>query len=79
MSFKISRRQLWPATLAAPGAVLLNRPLAAQERPESLIWSPESIRWDRTDADGTKYAVIDGDRERPGQPFTYAFWMPDGV
>ncbi|MCX6598322.1 MAG: cupin domain-containing protein [Acidobacteria bacterium] len=79
MSVSISRRNLWSAALATPFAALLNQPLAAQERPESLIWSPDSIRWDRTDPDGTKYAVIDGDRERPGQPFTYAFWMPDGV
>ena len=79
MSHKISRRHLWPATLSLPLSSLVSQPAAAQERPESLIWSPDSIRWERTDPDGTKYAVIDGERERPGQPFTYAFWMPDGV
>lgn len=31
------------------------------------------------DPDGTKYAVLDGDREKAGAPLTHAFWMPGGV
>jgi uncharacterized RmlC-like cupin family protein len=51
----------------------------AKEKPESLIWSPDTIQWQRHDQDGTKYAVLDGSRDTPGQPFTYAFWMPGKI
>lgn len=53
--------------------------LAASDAPEKRVWSAESIVWQRIDKDGTKYAVLDGDREAVGKPFTYAFWMPGGV
>ncbi len=39
----------------------------------------DRIQWQRTEKSGAKYAVLDGDRDRPGSPFTYAFWMPAGV
>lgn len=54
-------------------------PLVRPERPEALIFAPDAIRWQRTESDGTKYAVLDGDRDKPGTLFTYAFWMPGGV
>jgi uncharacterized RmlC-like cupin family protein len=54
-------------------------PLFAAEDPATLLWRPQDIVWQRTDPDGTKYAILDGDREKPGAPFTYAFWMPDGA
>lgn len=44
----------------------------------STILKPEQIRWQEINADGSKYAVIEGDRSKPG-PFTYAFFLPDGV
>ena len=44
-----------------------------------VIWKPSEIRWQRTDPDGSKYAVIDGDRDQVGKPFTYALWMPAGL
>ncbi len=43
------------------------------------VWRPEDIEWQRKDPDGTRYAVLDGDRARAGAPFSYAFWMPGGV
>lgn len=46
---------------------------------KQMIWSPDQIHWQRQDPDGTRYSVLRGDREKPGQPFTYAFWMPGGV
>jgi mannose-6-phosphate isomerase-like protein (cupin superfamily) len=66
------------------GAALLGtpRPLSSADEalePAKMIWSPEQIQWQRLDADGTKYAVLRGDRDQPGKPFTYAFWMPGGV
>lgn len=53
--------------------------LAESDAPEKRYWNAESIVWQRIDQDGTKYAVLDGDREAAGKPFTYAFWMPGGV
>lgn len=44
-----------------------------------LIWNASTIKWQRHDPDGTRYAVLDGSRDTPGQPFTYAFYMPGGV
>jgi mannose-6-phosphate isomerase-like protein (cupin superfamily) len=49
------------------------------EKPEDLVWWLDKIRWQREEFGGARYAVIDGDREKPGEPFTYAFWMPPGV
>jgi hypothetical protein len=49
------------------------------ENPESLIWSLDKIQWQREEFGGAKYAVIDGDREKPGSPFSYAFWIPPRV
>jgi quercetin dioxygenase-like cupin family protein len=43
------------------------------------IWNPDRIRWQREEEGGARYAVLEGDRERPGEPFTYAFWMPSGL
>jgi quercetin dioxygenase-like cupin family protein len=45
---------------------------------ESLIWNPDRIRWQREEEGGAKYAVLDGDREKVGASFSYAFWMPNG-
>lgn len=47
--------------------------------PSDLVWSLDNIRWQREEYGGAKYAVIDGDRDKTGSPFTYAFWMPAGL
>lgn len=49
------------------------------ERPETLVWDPDKIRWQPDDPPGAKYAVLDGDRDRRGALFSYAFWLPGGV
>ncbi len=41
-------------------------------------WNPENIFWQRTDSDGTKWAVLEGDKDAPGKAFTYAFFLPAG-
>jgi quercetin dioxygenase-like cupin family protein len=71
---KISRRSL-------PSALLNTLALSTglQEDPKSLIWKPENILWQPDDPPGAKYAVLDGDRERKGGLFTYAFWLPAGA
>ena len=40
--------------------------------------TPDAIPWQRTDCDGTRFALLEGKRE-PGVPFTYAFLIPAGV
>lgn len=42
------------------------------------VWTPETIVWQRTEPNGGKYAVLEGSRDTPGQPFTYAYLLPDG-
>ncbi len=49
------------------------------DAPKNRVWSADQIEWQRIDKDGTKYAVLDGNRDEAGKPFTYAFWMPGGV
>jgi hypothetical protein len=44
-----------------------------------LAWTPETIHWQRTNPDGTRFALLEGVRDRPGVPFTYAFFIPAGV
>ena len=42
-------------------------------------WNPDSIIWQRTNPDGTRFALLEGIRDTPGVPFTYAFFIPAGV
>lgn len=72
-----SRREL-PLAFAA---LVRQRLDAAPQRqtPESLVWSNDTIAWQPDDPPGAKYAVLDGDRTKPGTLFTYAFWLPGGV
>ena len=44
----------------------------------SVVWDPKSIHWQDINQDGSKYAVLEGDRSKPGS-FTYAFFLPNGV
>jgi quercetin dioxygenase-like cupin family protein len=41
-------------------------------------WDANSIVWQRQDSDGTKWAVLEGDKDAPGKTFTYAFFIPAG-
>ena len=43
------------------------------------IWRPDEIRWQREDSDGTRYAILHGDRANANGLFVYAFWMPAGA
>jgi hypothetical protein len=46
---------------------------------EIRICEPDSIRWEFDRPHGCKLALLEGDMCTPGVPFTYAFFMPDGV
>ncbi len=43
------------------------------------VWTPESIPWQAAAPNGTKYALLEGDRDKAGGVFTYAFFVPAGV
>lgn len=53
--------------------------LISKPRHAPTYWKVDSIRWDTTFADGTKLAILEGPRDIPGQAFSYAFYMPDGI
>jgi quercetin dioxygenase-like cupin family protein len=58
---------------------LFNLMAAAFLQTTTQTWSPDRIRWQQVNPDGSKYAVLEGDRDKAGEPFTYAFFLPDGV
>jgi quercetin dioxygenase-like cupin family protein len=45
---------------------------------QAQSWTPDTIQWQEVNADGTKYSVLEGRRDVPGQAFTYAFFIPAG-
>lgn len=63
-------------TLSALLVVLLGS-LAFGQSPVKT-WDPGNIIWQRTDPDGSKWAVLEGDKDAPGKAFTYAFLVPAG-
>lgn len=61
----------WIALLLA----LVTPPLAAQQ---PQVWNAQTIQWQDSAADGTRYALLEGRRDVPGESFTYAFFIPAG-
>jgi hypothetical protein len=43
----------------------------------SGAWTPDTITWQETGADGSKYALLDGDKT--SGTFSYAFFLPAGL
>ncbi len=41
-------------------------------------WDATNIQWQKVDSDGTKWAVLEGDKDAAGKTFTYAFFIPAG-
>ena len=41
--------------------------------------TPATIPWEATAPDGTRFALLEGQREAAGQQFSYAFALPGGV
>ena len=52
---------------------------ALDSSPELLVWNPDEIEWQLDRPQGCKLTILQGDVNTPGVPFTYAFYMPDGV
>jgi hypothetical protein len=49
------------------------------EAARAEAWTLASIPWQTQAPDGTKYALLEGSRDRAGKTFTYAFFIPAGV
>ena len=49
-------------------------PAVQAQQPQA--WTPATIHWQEVNADGTKYAVLQGRRDVAGEAFTYAFFIP---
>lgn len=41
-------------------------------------WTAKTIQWESTSPDGTKWAVLEGKSDIPGEAFTYAAFIPAG-
>ena len=41
-----------------------------------LSWFWSEIRWQQLNPDGTKFALLQGNRESAGEQFTYALLIP---
>src|ERR671924_974821 len=63
------------ATLALLGGAVL----FAQSAPQVKEWNAGNIVWQSTEPDGTKHAILEGDRNAAGKSFTYALFVPAGA
>ncbi len=52
---------------------------AVSAPPGAVVITPATIPWGPTAADGTRFALLDGQREVAGQQFSYAFALPPGA
>jgi quercetin dioxygenase-like cupin family protein len=50
----------------------------AQSAPTVKAWDATNITWQSTDQDGTKHAVLEGNKNAPGKAFTYAAFVSAG-
>ena len=57
-------------------AVLLFSVAAFAQSPQA--WDAKTIVWQDLDHDGTKWAVLEGDKDATDKAFTYAFFIPAG-
>jgi quercetin dioxygenase-like cupin family protein len=68
-----------PMRRLAPLLLLAAAPLAAAAPLTGGGWSVDQIPWQTEGAHGTRFALLEGRRDRPGTAFTYAFSIPAGV
>jgi hypothetical protein len=45
----------------------------------AVVISPDAIPWAPPAADGSRFALLDGERDKAGQQFSYAFALPPGL
>lgn len=64
-------------TLVA-GIMVLVGTLAIGQSTAVKTWDPNNIVWQNSYPDGTKWSVLEGDKDAAGKAFTYAFYVPAG-
>lgn len=52
---------------------------AATAPPGAVVITPATIPWGPAAADGSRFALLDGQRDVAGQNFSYAFALPAGA
>jgi hypothetical protein len=50
----------------------------AEQTKQPQAWNAKNIEWQKTDADGTKWSVLEGRSDVAGEAFTYAAFLPAG-
>jgi hypothetical protein len=61
---------------AALPAKQTTTPQQSEKAPQA--WDAKTIVWQKVDPDGTKWAVLEGKSDVPGEAFTYAAFVPAG-
>lgn len=51
---------------------------AAERNKTPQAWDARTIEWQQTDPDGSKWAILEGHSDVPGEAFTYAALIPAG-
>jgi quercetin dioxygenase-like cupin family protein len=69
--------QLVHVTLLIAVLRLLTTPVQQADKPQG--WTAQTIHWQTVDPDGSKWAVLQGRSDVPGQAFTYAAFVPAGA
>ena len=63
-------------------ALIMNLVLLAAPVTEPIrvprAWDAKTIVWQKVDSDGTKWSVLEGRSDVPGEAFTYAAFVPAG-
>ncbi len=62
----------------AASVILVGAFAVAQSGPTTKAWDATNIVWQNTDSDGTKHAILEGDKNASGKEFTYAVFVPAG-
>jgi quercetin dioxygenase-like cupin family protein len=63
-------------------AIVLNlffvTPPAVAQAKVPQAWDAKTIQWQKVDSDGTKWSILEGRSDVPGEAFTYAAFVPAG-
>jgi quercetin dioxygenase-like cupin family protein len=58
--------------------VLVGMLAVGQSTAAVKTWDPNNIVWQNSYPDGTKWSVLEGDKDAAGKAFNYAFYVPAG-
>lgn len=64
--------------VVAAAVLLMSLITANTQTKTGQAWDENNVKWQEVYPDGTKYSLLEGRRDVPGQSFTYAFFIPAG-